>query len=261
MFHDEAPDLSDFCNNLSGKCIILGDMKIHFDFPRNPSATKLLSSLDMFNFSQAGKWSNAWAWSYTWLGYVQSQMIMCYTLHDLPNVFNNFFLHKVLCIHTDLIQLSLTLTSCRLTDQQVDSNFHLFHTITEAELKETILKSKSTSCSLDLLPTSLLEFVDNLPPALTNIVSFSLFSCLYPWVRLNMVGMLWFLSDINQLSLPTPLYSVLVSVSAFMVFSTAFHSINSPDNSLLFHSVLLVLFLSHWSFQLYRLTGHKAPMN
>ena len=49
--------------------------------------------------------------------------------------------------------------------------------------------------------------------------------------------------DINHLSLPTPFYFVLVSVSVFMALSTVFHSINSPDNSLLSHSVLLVLFL------------------
>ena len=48
--------------------------------------------------------------------------------------------------------------------------------------------------------------------------------------------------EINQPSLPTPFYSILVSVSVFMVLSTVFHSINSPDNSLLSHSFLLVLF-------------------
>ena len=36
--------------------------------------------------------------------------------------------------------------------------------------------------------------------------------------------------DMNQPSLPTPFYSVFVSVSAFMALSTVFHSINSPDN-------------------------------
>ena len=36
--------------------------------------------------------------------------------------------------------------------------------------------------------------------------------------------------NINQLSLPTLLYSVLASVSVFMALSTVFHSINSPDN-------------------------------
>ena len=57
--------------------------------------------------------------------------------------------------------------------------------------------------------------------------------------------------NINQLSLPTPFYSVLVSISVFVALSTVFHSVNSPDNSPLSHSVLAVLFLPYWSFQLY----------
>ena len=49
----------------------------------------------------------------------------------------------------------------------------------------------------------------------------------------------------NQPSLPTPFYSVLLSVSVFMALSTVFYSINSPLNSLLSHSVLLVLSLPY----------------
>ena len=56
---------------------------------------------------------------------------------------------------------------------------------------------------------------------------------------------------INQPSLPTPFDSVLVSVSVFMALSTVFLSISSPDNSPLSHSVLPVLFLPDWSFQLH----------
>ena len=59
------------------------------------------------------------------------------------------------------------------------------------------------------------------------------------------------MSDINQPSLPTPFKSVLVSISVLMALSTAFHSINSPDNSLFSHSVLQVLSLPYWSFQVY----------
>ena len=44
---------------------------------------------------------------------------------------------------------------------------------------------------------------------------------------------------------------VLVSVSVFVALSTVFHLINSPDNSPISHSVLPVLFLPYWSFQLY----------
>ena len=57
--------------------------------------------------------------------------------------------------------------------------------------------------------------------------------------------------DINQPSLSTPFYSVLVSISVFIALSTVFHSINSPDNSPLSHSVLPVLSLPYWPFQLY----------
>ena len=49
-----------------------------------------------------------------------------------------------------------------------------------------------------------------------------------------------YVKDINQLCLPTPFYSVLVSISVFMALSIAFHSINSPDNSPFSHSVLPV---------------------
>ena len=57
--------------------------------------------------------------------------------------------------------------------------------------------------------------------------------------------------DINQPSLPTPFYSLLLSVSVFKALSTAFHSINFPDDSPLSHSFLPVLILPYWSFQLY----------
>ena len=66
---------------------------------------------------------------------------------------------------------------------------------------------------------------------------------------MGMLGLIIF--NISQPSLPTPFYSVLVTVSVFMDFSTVFHSINSPDNSPLSHSVLPVSFLPYGFFQLY----------
>ena len=59
--------------------------------------------------------------------------------------------------------------------------------------------------------------------------------------------------DINQPSLLTPFYFalVIVSISVSTALSTVFYSMNSSDNSPLSHSVLLVLFLSYWSVQLY----------
>ena len=60
-------------------------------------------------------------------------------------------------------------------------------------------------------------------------------------VHLHVVGMLRFMSDTNQPSLPTPFYSVPVSISSFMALSTVFHSVNSPDNSPFSDSVFPVL--------------------
>ena len=54
--------------------------------------------------------------------------------------------------------------------------------------------------------------------------------------------------DVNQPRLPTPFYSVLVSISVFKALSTVFHSINSSDKlSPLSHAVLLGLVLPYWS--------------
>ena len=70
-----------------------------------------------------------------------------------------------------------------------------------------------------------------------------------PWAHLHVVGMLWFMSDISQPSLPTPFYSVLVSTSVFKALSTVFHSMNFP-NSPFSHSVLQVLCLPYWSLSI-----------
>ena len=56
-------------------------------------------------------------------------------------------------------------------------------------------------------------------------------SCTSPRAHLHVVGMLQFMSDINQQNLPTLFYFVLVSTSIVMALSTVFHSMNSPDNS------------------------------
>ena len=83
-------------------------------------------------------------------------------------------------------------------------------------------------------------------------------NCQSPWAHLHVVGMLQFMSNINQPSLPTPFYSVLVSISVFMALSTVFHSINSPINSPFCDSVLPVSSLPYWSFQLY-ISLRKSP--
>ena len=65
------------------------------------------------------------------------------------------------------------------------------------------------------------------------------------WADLHVRGMLWFMFFYRNRSSFFPLfYSVLVSVSAFMALSTVFYSINSLDNSLLSHSVLISAFFA-----------------
>jgi hypothetical protein len=39
-------------NTLSGDIVLLGDFNFHFDCPSNPSTSKLLDLLYMFNLSQ-----------------------------------------------------------------------------------------------------------------------------------------------------------------------------------------------------------------
>ena len=77
--------------------------------------------------------------------------------------------------------------------------------------------------------------------------------CRSPRAHFYVVGMLRFMCvfGISQPSLPTPFYYSLVSISLFMVLSTIFHSIDSPNNSPLSRSVLPVLFLLYLSFQLF----------
>ena len=83
-------------------------------------------------------------------------------------------------------------------------------------------------------------------------------NCGSPWAHLHVVGTSWFMSGINQPSLPTPAYSVLVSISVFMALSTVFRSINSRDNSPFSQAVLVVLTLPYWSSQIY-LSLWKSP--
>ena len=66
--------------------------------------------------------------------------------------------------------------------------------------------------------------------------------------------------DVNQPSLPSPFYSVLVAMSVFMALSTVFHSINSPDNSPLSHSVLPAFFVCFTGPFDYKSLYKKSPL-
>ena len=71
-----------------------------------------------------------------------------------------------------------------------------------------------------------------------------------PRAHLHVVGILRCMSfSVNQPSSLTSFYSVLASVSVVMALSTVFHSIF--PTTVRFLTVLPVLFLPYWSFQLY----------
>ena len=57
MFPDQFSDLLDHCNSLPGDLCVLGDFNVHFDLPHNPTTTKLLDLLRMFNLHQTVKQS------------------------------------------------------------------------------------------------------------------------------------------------------------------------------------------------------------
>ena len=81
---------------------------------------------------------------------------------------------------------------------------------------------------------------------------------LSPRAHLRSVGMLRFMSHINQPSLPTPPLLCSYVCFCFMVLSSVFHSINAPDNS-----VFLVcssgLTLPYWYFQLILIKVSFSP--
>ena len=69
--------------------------------------------------------------------------------------------------------------------------------------------------------------------------------------------------DINKPNLPTPFYSVLMAISVFMALSTVFHSMTSPNNSPLLHSVLPILSVlsAMYLFMKVSLNGFKDPVH
>ena len=56
-----------------------------------------------------------------------------------------------------------------------------------------------------------------------------------------------FVKDINQPSLPTPFYSLLISI--FMTLSTVIHSNINPPNNSAFSLCSSSLILTYWAFQ------------
>jgi hypothetical protein len=100
---------------------------------------------------------------------------------QLPDVFIDFFTKKVADIRAELDQSALHSVNPSHVDVPPACSLASFQPISENDLREIILKSKPTTCPLDPLPTPLLvENLDVLLPALTQIVNDSLSSGVFP---------------------------------------------------------------------------------
>ena len=53
MFFDQFPDMLEFCNQLKGSLLILGDFNIHFDRADSPATVRMNDLLQMFDLDQA----------------------------------------------------------------------------------------------------------------------------------------------------------------------------------------------------------------
>ena len=53
MFFDQIPDMLEFCNQLKGNLLILGDFNIHFDRAESPATVRMNDLLRTFDLDQA----------------------------------------------------------------------------------------------------------------------------------------------------------------------------------------------------------------
>ena len=100
-------------------------------------------------------------------------------MDQLSAISNDFFIHKVKQISTSIDQRKLhTQNSTTKTSLTI---FDSFHPVTITQLHTIIKSFKSTSCALDLIPTSLLlECLDDILPTLTHIINTSILSGQFP---------------------------------------------------------------------------------
>ena len=101
---------------------------------------------------------------------------------ELPSKFANFFTTKIANIRAELgEQVASTVTTDSLEHIHVPHSFESFETVTEDDVRAIIVKSKPTTCSLDPIPTPLLvENIDPLLPAVTQVVNESLVTGIFP---------------------------------------------------------------------------------
>ena len=100
---------------------------------------------------------------------------------SLLMILENFFAQKIADIRSDIRSVS-TKQICTVTV----SCFSEFYLLSESEVFDLITASPKKSCSIDLIPTKLLnECIDVLLPSMTKIINLSLDSSYFPrtWKR------------------------------------------------------------------------------
>ena len=102
----------------------------------------------------------------------------------LATRFNDFFVTKIVRIRNDLKENNLSHTAIGHTAVQNSpkpSPLLNFVPVTQEEVKKIIMNSKSTTCPLDPLPTTIVkQCIDALLPVITSIVNSSLSQGIMP---------------------------------------------------------------------------------
>ena len=104
--------------------------------------------------------------------------------HDSPNAlsesFSNFFISKIKKIRTDIDVLNYNSVDLELP-LFGGLSFESFSPVTEDEVKKVIIKARSTTCDLDVMPTSLLKStIDSSLSHITHLLNISLSSGIVP---------------------------------------------------------------------------------
>ena len=94
---------------------------------------------------------------------------------ELADRFCEFFSSKITKIRNELVELQSTATDREATHSDHLPGFSEFPPASQEEVKKLILSTKSKSCSMDPIPTSLLkECLTSLLPVITTIVNLSM---------------------------------------------------------------------------------------
>ena len=94
---------------------------------------------------------------------------------ELADRFCEFFSSKITKIRNELVELQSTATDREATHSDHLPRFSEFLPASQEEVKKLILSTKSKSCSMDPIPTSLLkECLTSLLPVITTIVNLSM---------------------------------------------------------------------------------------